>query len=549
MQGQTQARPTGARHSLAAYNMREFLVLILLLIMVVIFALLYGKFSWWPVLGLQIITVSAIFMAWERSRKYSMQALLAFAEELALGNNFAEVPEVQATFKALAQEMDAVRFSTRSFLGSTAKLSISVHQGMEEIARAIQENQAGLTEITGAFSDIAQHNQIQANKAETLNHAANGLAAKVEDVSSHVSQLAQKTEETSALALSGLDATQNVIRLVQKSEQESSKTEASITSLEVHYQGIQMMLESITGIAQQTNLLALNAAIEAARAGESGLGFAVVADEVRKLAERSRRTVQEIRQTLALIQQGIGQVHEASKQSVSVASESQVAVKQAAAALQMVAQAEQDVAERLEQVREAAIMMRGDTVHLTADIGEMSAAAQATAASTEEILAGLEAEGNSMNFMADTSRNLTQLADEMQQWIAEKGMERTMDQRCRDLVRYDAETDLTGLDSTRLAEVARQFKVDEIYVMNPQGECMMSTRPASIGLQLFDVDPMNRRVAEGQLEFTVTPIIRRVEDGELFKFMTRRRALGKGLIEIAFSAARILMVVESEAAS
>ena len=68
---------------------------------------------------------------------------------------------------------------------------------------------------------------------------------------------------------------------------------------------INVVVTTITKVADQTNLLSINAAIEAEKAGEYGRGFLVVAREIRRLADQTAVATLDIENMVRLMQDAV----------------------------------------------------------------------------------------------------------------------------------------------------------------------------------------------------------------------------------------------------
>ena len=86
---------------------------------------------------------------------------------------------------------------------------------------------------------------------------------------------------TGQKGLSGMDQTMR--QLAESTESIGSK----LSVISERAANINLVVTTITKVADQTNLLSINAAIEAEKAGEYGLGFLVVAREIRRLADQT----------------------------------------------------------------------------------------------------------------------------------------------------------------------------------------------------------------------------------------------------------------------
>ena len=74
---------------------------------------------------------------------------------------------------------------------------------------------------------------------------------------------------------------------MQQVVQSTSSIASKLALIREKAANINLVVTTITKVADQTNLLSINAAIEAEKAGEYGRGFLVVAREIRRLADQT----------------------------------------------------------------------------------------------------------------------------------------------------------------------------------------------------------------------------------------------------------------------
>jgi methyl-accepting chemotaxis protein WspA len=80
---------------------------------------------------------------------------------------------------------------------------------------------------------------------------------------------------------------------------------AKLATIREKADNINMVVTTITKVADQTNLLSINAAIEAEKAGEYGRGFLVVAREIRRLADQTAVATLDIEGIVRLMQDAV----------------------------------------------------------------------------------------------------------------------------------------------------------------------------------------------------------------------------------------------------
>lgn len=147
----------------------------------------------------------------------------------------------------------------------------------------------------------------------------------------------------------GLESISAVIQQITESANEINTNQqmlhAEIGTVSELVKKINDVMAQIKNIAEQTNMLGLNAAIEAARAGESGRGFSVVAEEIRNLSELSKNTVSEISELTRKIEASMRETGSASTATLSVAQQTAASTEEVNAGIEELTAVSQKLAD------------------------------------------------------------------------------------------------------------------------------------------------------------------------------------------------------------
>jgi methyl-accepting chemotaxis protein len=211
-----------------------------------------------------------------------------------------EIARTLAVFKANSQERRRLREEQAAAASAAAdqrkaelrnfvdEFRASVGSMIDHVEKSSNDFERVAQQLTDTARKTADLSGQSADVSETASEHVRSAAAASDELSSSISEIARRVQDSSAIAAEAV--------------QQAAATDQRITELSEAGNRIGDVVKLITSIAAQTNLLALNATIESARAGEAGRGFAVVAQEVKNLAGQTAKATEEISSQIASMQ-------------------------------------------------------------------------------------------------------------------------------------------------------------------------------------------------------------------------------------------------------
>ncbi len=184
-----------------------------------------------------------------------------------------------------------VPIETHDELGVLAEGINDLIGKVQAIVQRIREASVQLLSTAGEIGAAARQ---QETTIHTLGSSTAEIAASVREItatskelSTTMNEVSDRADRVAVLADEGRTRLEHMETAVQQLVTATASVSGKLGVIREKADGINMVVTTITKVADQTNLLSINAAIEAEKAGEYGRGFLVVAREIRRLADQT----------------------------------------------------------------------------------------------------------------------------------------------------------------------------------------------------------------------------------------------------------------------
>ncbi|MCE2725523.1 MAG: methyl-accepting chemotaxis protein [Planctomycetaceae bacterium] len=173
----------------------------------------------------------------------------------------------------LLRDVGAMTSSLRGIVSQVKQASFDLNATARQLSAAGRQQETAIASLGASTSEAAV--------------ASRQISVTGRELLGTMNDVAAVAAETAQVADAGRGDLVEVGETMAHLEQSTSEFAGRLAAIRQRAEDINMVITTITKVADQTNLLSINAAIEAEKAGEYGQGFIVVAREIRRLADQT----------------------------------------------------------------------------------------------------------------------------------------------------------------------------------------------------------------------------------------------------------------------
>ena len=319
----------------------------------------------------------------------------------------------------LAESVNDMKYRLKNLLTKIAECSERVAASSEELTAGTQQTNESINMVARNMEVLTSGTAEQESTVQLLEDRIQSMREKIDGLRESAGHMEKVAHESAANASVGQSKVDAAILMMENIAKQVNSSAQIVGELGKRSDEIGQIVETISGIAGQTNLLALNAAIEAARAGEHGRGFAVVSEEVRKLAEQSGTAADNITKLITTIQHDTASAVESIEQSTQNVKDGRQAVAQTGEAFRGIEAEIDKLNENILASMEHIKTVNSSSEEILTAVARVRKIANQSNENAGSISAATQEQTATMQEVADASRTLAELANDMQGEVAQ----------------------------------------------------------------------------------------------------------------------------------